>query len=64
MNDSLKQENSIVAELQQEARTGTCTHLPIVSVCMPMYNASKYLRECIDSVLAQTFEDFEFLIVD
>ncbi len=64
MNDSLKQENSIVAELQQEERTGTCTHFPIVSVCMPMYNASKYLRECIDSVLAQTFEDFEFLIVD
>lgn len=31
---------------------------------MPMYNASRYLRECIDSVLAQTFTDFEFLIAD
>ncbi|MCM1140318.1 MAG: glycosyltransferase family 2 protein, partial [Muribaculum sp.] len=29
-----------------------------------MYNASRYLRECIDSVLAQTFTDFEFLIAD
>ena len=38
--------------------------IPPVSVCMSMYNASKYLRECIDSVLAQTFTDFEFLIVD
>lgn len=37
---------------------------PIISVCMPMYNASRYLRECIDSVLAQTFTDFEFLIAD
>ncbi len=37
---------------------------PAISVCMPMYNASRYLRECIDSVLAQTFTDFEFLIVD
>lgn len=37
--------------------------LPI-SVCMPMYNASRYLRECIDSILAQTFTDFELLIVD
>lgn len=37
---------------------------PLISVCMPMYNASKYLRECIDSVLSQSFEDFEFLIVD
>lgn len=39
-------------------------NIPPVSVCMSMYNASKYLRECIDSVLAQTFTDFEFLIVD
>lgn len=39
-------------------------NIPPVSVCMSMYNASKYLRECIDSVLAQTFKDFEFLIVD
>lgn len=38
-------------------------NLPI-SVCMPMYNASRYLRECIDSILAQTFTDFELLIVD
>ena len=37
---------------------------PKVSVCMPMLNASRYLRECIDSVLAQTFADFEFLIAD
>ncbi len=37
---------------------------PLISVCMPMYNASKFLRECMDSVLAQTFGDFEFLIVD
>ncbi len=37
---------------------------PSISVCMPMYNASKFLRECMDSVLTQTFGDFEFLIVD
>ncbi|EJW91688.1 glycosyltransferase, partial [gut metagenome] len=39
------------------------SQLPI-SVCMPMYNASRYLRECIDSILIQTFTDFELLIVD
>ena len=37
---------------------------PLVSVCVPVYNAEKYLRECIDSILAQTFTDFELLIVD
>lgn len=37
---------------------------PSVTVLMPVYNADKYLREAIDSVLSQTFEDFEFLILD
>lgn len=35
-----------------------------ISVCVPMYNASAYLRECIDSILGQTFSDFELLIID
>jgi glycosyltransferase involved in cell wall biosynthesis len=37
---------------------------PLISVCIPTYNGTKYLRECIDSVLAQTFTDFEVLVVD
>lgn len=37
---------------------------PAISVCMPMYNASAYLHECIDSILCQTFADFELLVVD
>lgn len=35
-----------------------------LSVLMPVYNAEKYLREAIESILHQTFEDFEFLIID
>lgn len=35
-----------------------------VSVIMPTYNAEKYLREAVDSILNQTFADFEFLIID
>ena len=38
--------------------------MPLVSVIMPVYNGEKYLAEAIDSILAQTFTDFEFLIVD
>ncbi|MEG1723744.1 MAG: glycosyltransferase, partial [Bacteroidales bacterium] len=37
---------------------------PKISVCVPVYNASQYLRECIDSILSQEFEDFELLMVD
>jgi len=37
---------------------------PKVSVVMSCYNASRWLHEAVDSVLAQTFEDFEFIIVD
>ena len=35
-----------------------------VTVLMPVYNGTRYLREAIDSILKQTFEDFEFLIID
>lgn len=37
---------------------------PLVSVVTPVYNGEKYLRECIESVLAQTYEDFEFIIAN
>ena len=35
-----------------------------VSVLMPAYNASLYIKEAIESVLSQTFTDFELIIVD
>jgi glycosyltransferase involved in cell wall biosynthesis len=37
---------------------------PKVSVLMPAYNAEKYLGEAIDSILNQTFTDFECIIID
>lgn len=38
--------------------------MPTVSVCMPTYNQAKYLPEAIESVLRQTYADFELLIID
>ena len=37
---------------------------PKISVIVPVYNAEKYLHRCIDSILAQTFTDFEMLLID
>ena len=38
--------------------------MPKVSVIVPIYNVEQYLYECIESVLAQTFSDFELILVD
>jgi glycosyltransferase involved in cell wall biosynthesis len=37
---------------------------PLVSVVMPVYNAGKYLPQAIESILNQTYKNFEFIIVD
>lgn len=37
---------------------------PEISVCIPVYNGGPFIREAITSVVAQTFNDFELLIVD
>jgi glycosyltransferase involved in cell wall biosynthesis len=38
--------------------------LPLVSIVTPVYNAAEYLPECIDSVLAQTYQNWDYTIVN
>ena len=38
--------------------------MPEVSVIVPIYNCEEYLKECLDSILSQSFEDFELILVD
>lgn len=40
------------------------TDPPRISVLMPVYNSEKYLKESIDSILNQTYNNFEFIIID
>lgn len=37
---------------------------PTISVIVPVYNVDKYLPKCIDSILAQTYKNFELLLID
>lgn len=37
---------------------------PMISVIMPVYNTERYVSEAVESVLAQTCRDFEFIIID
>ncbi|MCP5206923.1 MAG: glycosyltransferase family 2 protein [Hahellaceae bacterium] len=39
-------------------------NLPAVSVVMPVYNAAAFLVESVESILAQTLNDFEFIVID
>ena len=48
----------------REAASPAAERSPMVSVVMPVYNGARTLREAIDSVWAQTFADFEFIVVD
>lgn len=38
--------------------------MPTVSVIVPVYNVEKYIHRCVDSILEQTFSDFELILVD
>ena len=37
---------------------------PVISVIMPVFNTENYLSEAIESILNQSFNDFEFIIID
>lgn len=38
--------------------------MPLISVIVPIYNSEKYLSECLDSIIAQTFTDIEIICID
>lgn len=38
--------------------------MPMITICTQVYNTSKYLAQCIESVLNQTYREFEFIVVD
>ncbi len=39
-------------------------NIPIISIIIPVYNAEKYLRRCIESILTQSLTDFELILIN
>ena len=37
---------------------------PLISVIVPVYNVERYISRCVDSILAQTYENLEIILVD
>ena len=43
---------------------GDSVKKPLISVIVPIYKVEKYLQKCIDSILSQTYENLEIILVD
>lgn len=41
-----------------------CNHTPEISIIIPVYNVEQYLPQCIESVINQTYQNFELLLID
>lgn len=48
----------------EERKEKSMDRKPVISVIVPVYNVDPYLRFCVDSILAQTFGNFELILVD
>ncbi len=48
----------------QEDKQRRITKTPSISIIIPTYNCAQYIHRCIDSILTQSFQDFELIIID
>ena len=54
-------------EEELNARKGTINksnEMPLISVIVPTYNVEEYIKQCIDSLLTQTYRNLEIICVD
>lgn len=57
INEKFMKEQQIKEEIKME-------YAPLVSVIVPIYNAERYIRRCLDSIRAQTFQNFEVIMIN
>lgn len=56
--------NDATVETMRDERLAEASRTPVVSIVIPAYNAAKYIGETLDSVLAQTFDEYEIIVVN
>jgi glycosyltransferase involved in cell wall biosynthesis len=56
--------HSIEDGVSEKHMDGADEHTPTVSIGLPVFNGENYLRDAVESILAQTFSDFELIICD
>lgn len=61
LEDEIERLKSKQANLMSSS---SLSQAPAISVVIPMYNAEEYIGECLDSLLLQTFQDFEVIVAD
>lgn len=57
-------DKAVLDKFQFDKIAESINHNPKISVIVPVYNVENYLRECLDSVINQTFEDIEIICVN
>lgn len=61
----MKKRTARYAKMNRPAENGNENHKKMfISVVIPVYNTGKYLKKCIESVLNQTYRDFEIILVN